>query len=95
MRLRLALILILVASLAQAQPSPDGTRIPPGNELVDAQGFHWKMYGGTVGDPRGLDNVDQMCIRNNVVYAHTAKGQWYKGVVNGNWTPIGTTDPCA
>ena len=102
MRAAIALIIFLVAASAQAAtPSPDGTRVPPGNEIIDAQGQSWKMERKVYVEPWNgpsapnvLDKVEVLAICSSVVYARTLNGQWYKGVVAKDWIPIGTTDPC-
>ena len=75
--------------------SPNNTRLPPANQIVDSTGAVWsRTSDGTIlrngGGTGGAGSQILYC--NRMVYVFGTDAQWWRW--NNGWTPVGTIDPC-
>jgi hypothetical protein len=75
--------------------SPNGTRIPPADSIMDNEKDVWTMYGGEVlenGASTGGFGTELLWC-NQIIYVAEGDGDWWK-YESGGWHPGGNTDPC-
>ena len=75
--------------------SPDGTRLPPASQIVDASGGTWTIAGVSIlrngQQTGGLGTIITWC--GGQIHVMGVDNQWWRWI-GGGWSPVGTTDPC-
>lgn len=76
--------------------SPDGTRVPPAAQIIDAGRHVWTLNGSTVqqdGQPAAGGAGSSIAWCSGAVYVFGTDSAWYQW--SGGWSRLGPTDPCA
>jgi hypothetical protein len=75
-------------------PSPDGTRLPPASQIVDASGATWTIAGVSIlrngQQTGGWGTIITWC--GGQIHVLGGDNQWWRWT--GGWSPVGTIDPC-
>ena len=75
-------------------PSPDGARLPPASQIVDASGGVWTIAGQVIlrngQDTGGIGSVITWC--GGQIHVLGQDNYWWRWV--GGWLRIGPSDPC-
>ena len=85
----------ITVTTSGAATSPDGTRLPPASQIVDASGAVWTIAGQVIlrngQSTGGLGSIITWC--SGQIHVLGTDSQWWRWT-GGGWLPVGTIDPC-